>query len=170
MNVSGGFGHDGSVSLYPDKVIIYPAHRLIPWSDELNTPLTKEILINDMEAIHFQLARSSHPGFIEFASKNPLEVVRVKEIKKFLIYAENLGDHIEFHDVPFENRVYFNVNEAYQFNELKNRIEAMMGEIREHNCKPEFVADEIKKLAGLRDAGILTHEEFEAKKKQLLNL
>ncbi|GAA1223837.1 hypothetical protein GCM10009665_12640 [Kitasatospora nipponensis] len=31
-------------------------------------------------------------------------------------------------------------------------------------------ADEIRKLAGLRDAGILTEEEFSAKKKQLLGL
>ncbi len=32
------------------------------------------------------------------------------------------------------------------------------------------VADEIRKLASLRNEGILTNEEFDAKKKQLLGL
>jgi len=31
-------------------------------------------------------------------------------------------------------------------------------------------SDELEKLAGLRDQGVITEEEFEAKKKQLLNL
>jgi hypothetical protein len=34
----------------------------------------------------------------------------------------------------------------------------------------ESYLDELEKLAGLRDRGIITEEEFEAKKKQLLDL
>ena len=33
-----------------------------------------------------------------------------------------------------------------------------------------FTSDELEKLAGLRDSGAITEEEFEAKKKQLLDL
>jgi predicted Zn-dependent peptidase len=34
----------------------------------------------------------------------------------------------------------------------------------------ESYLDELEKLAGLRDRGVITEEEFEAKKKQLLGL
>jgi len=34
----------------------------------------------------------------------------------------------------------------------------------------EDYIDELERLAGLRDAGVITSEEFEAKKKQLLGL
>jgi hypothetical protein len=36
--------------------------------------------------------------------------------------------------------------------------------------KTDSVADEIKKFADLKDQGILTQEEFDAKKKELLGL
>ena len=36
--------------------------------------------------------------------------------------------------------------------------------------KSESVADEIKKFSDLKDQGILTQEEFDAKKKELLGL
>ena len=37
-------------------------------------------------------------------------------------------------------------------------------------AQPNFAADEIRKLAQLRDEGIITDEEFAAKKKQLLGI
>ena len=37
-------------------------------------------------------------------------------------------------------------------------------------ASPLFTADEIEKLASLKDHGILTQEEFDAKKRQLLGL
>ena len=37
-------------------------------------------------------------------------------------------------------------------------------------ASPLFVADEIEKLASLLERGILTQEEFDAKKRQLLGL
>ncbi len=37
-------------------------------------------------------------------------------------------------------------------------------------ASPPFTADEIEKLASLKDRGVLTQEEFDAKKRQLLGL
>lgn len=45
---------------------------------------------------------------------------------------------------------------------------AVMGTKTSNNNKPETITDQIKKLAELRDAGILSVEEFESKKKELL--
>lgn len=42
--------------------------------------------------------------------------------------------------------------------------------VQSEPAKDASAADEIRKLAQLKDEGIITEEEFEAKKKQLLNL
>jgi hypothetical protein len=60
----------------------------------------------------------------------------------------------------------------------KSRIAPVMDAIRGHLARPSApeqqrsmsVADELRKLAELRDAGILTDNEFTAKKAQLLDL
>lgn len=61
----------------------------------------------------------------------------------------------------------------------KARVTPVMEAIRSHLARPSAgagdgptasAADEIKKLAELRDAGILTEEEFAAKKRHLLDL
>lgn len=57
-----------------------------------------------------------------------------------------------------------NVQEFISF--LKGKI----GKKNESKAQNISVADELKKFADLRDAGILTDEEFEAKKKQLLGI
>ena len=59
---------------------------------------------------------------------------------------------------------------------MKNEILSYMDSLSNSNqvqsasSQSVSAADEIKKLADLRDTGILTDEEFEAKKKQLLGL
>ena len=40
----------------------------------------------------------------------------------------------------------------------------------QRTAQPNFAADEIRKLAQLRDEGVITDEEFTAKKKQLLGI
>lgn len=44
------------------------------------------------------------------------------------------------------------------------------GPVPHHGIAPSSDADEIKKLAELRDSGVLTEEEFQAKKQQVLGL
>ena len=57
--------------------------------------------------------------------------------------------------------------------ELKTLIDSLLHSASSKKDSTENtsdVADQIKKLADLRDAGILTEEEFNAKKKQLLGI
>jgi hypothetical protein len=49
-------------------------------------------------------------------------------------------------------------------------VKKNIGKKTETNNTPTSSADELKKFAELRDAGILTEEEFNTKKKQLLGL
>jgi hypothetical protein len=69
--------------------------------------------------------------------------------------------------VKDENSVIFHNtgDNAQKFLELKHYVESRMG--KSVSATPS-VLDELEKLALLKDKGILTQEEFEAKKKQLL--
>lgn len=62
-------------------------------------------------------------------------------------------------------------NIGYFINFVKSKIEDQSKtETAIQSSKSSSVADEIKKLAELMESGILTAEEFDSKKRQLLNL
>lgn len=66
----------------------------------------------------------------------------------------------------------FNKKQQPNFIKVKALIEQKMDEFHSPapTHAPADVADQIKRLADLRDSGILTNEEFDAKKKQLLGI
>lgn len=67
-----------------------------------------------------------------------------------------------------ENSVNFRSSKDNEkFEECKKLIEERMGRVSSGTLSS---VDEIAKLAELRDKGVLTEEEFNQKKKQLLNL
>ena len=61
-----------------------------------------------------------------------------------------------------------NINKIQQA--ITNELSKYPKEYKKENGHQNSVADEIKKLAELRDSEILTEEEFQTKKKQILNL
>lgn len=75
-----------------------------------------------------------------------------------------------------ENAVVFNKRQLAEFVALRDAIQAAMtGPRLDHLPPPAMqpasapsVADELTKLAGLRDAGVLTQDEFDAAKRRLL--
>lgn len=72
-----------------------------------------------------------------------------------------------------ENTVMFKGSQLDEFEALKRAIEAQMLKARQRTvpaADQPSAADEIGKLADLLSKGILTEEEFSAKKKQLLGL
>ena len=71
--------------------------------------------------------------------------------------------------LPDENTVIFNTKQQPDFELIKEEVEKRMqaGSIPSSSL---LAADEIAKLADLRDKGILTEAEFQQKKKQLLGL
>ena len=73
--------------------------------------------------------------------------------------------------VKDENTVTFQVNKNKMFFELKDRIEAKMHEtsgVGQSNSSGQV--NDLEKLADLKDKGVITEEEFTAKKKQILGL
>ncbi|WP_286926695.1 MULTISPECIES: DUF4429 domain-containing protein [Lysinibacillus] len=69
-----------------------------------------------------------------------------------------------------ENSITFFKRELKKAKELIKLIEMKRHESSFPSITSQSAADEILKMKKLMDAGILTKEEFEAKKKQLLNI
>ena len=75
-----------------------------------------------------------------------------------------------------ENSFTFNANLDYEIQKVANYIKGKVEELKKQKNVPVMIsnsisaADELKKFKELLDMGIITEEEFNAKKKQLLGL
>ncbi len=74
-----------------------------------------------------------------------------------------------FQAVSDENSVMFTNGKKEFFLEAKNLIEQRIIQVRQ-GYAPKSDADDLEKYAALRDKGVITEEEFQSKKKQILSL
>ncbi|EJS68506.1 MULTISPECIES: DUF4429 domain-containing protein [Bacillus] len=146
-------GVNGQLQVEGNKIVIKRKGVLAKMSQGLKGD--KEILIKHLSSIQFKPAGIFTNGYIQFS---------------FSGGKENKGGL--FDATKDENSIMFSKKQQPNFLKLKALIEQKMDE--QHSPAPinasGDVADQIKKLADLRDSGILTNEEFDAKKKQLLGI
>lgn len=77
----------------------------------------------------------------------------------------------EFQAAKDENTVLFTPSQQVSFERIKAEIEKRMGTVQKTEIGGRYSdADEIEKLSVLRDKGILTEDEFQTKKRQILGL
>jgi hypothetical protein len=112
----------------------------------------KEILIKSISAIQFKSASSWTNGYIQFS------FLGGQEAKGGLAQA-----------VSDENTIIFKKSQQPEFEQMKSLIERKMAE---PDIAPKSVGnlDELEKLAELKQKGIITEEEFNLKKKQILGI
>lgn len=115
---------------------------------------TKKISIRDIGAIAVREAKGLLIGYIRFSFKGGQEV---------------LGGLATLE--TDENPVTFRPASNEAMLELRNTIESRIAGLHRTPAQDTLsTADEIAKFAALRDRGIISADEFEAKKKQLLGL
>lgn len=145
-------GVNGKIELFPHKIRIKKGFTALK---DAKTKSDKEILLNQISSIKFSNASKNKTGFIKFAFSGG------DESKKGLFQAS--------HE---ENVLNFNQQQQMAFKQIKEMIEAQM--IIQHNPitdkKEKTNFYEIEKLAELREKGIISEKEFEAKKRQILGL
>jgi hypothetical protein len=112
----------------------------------------KEILIRSISSIQFKKAGCLTNGYIQFAFSGG------KEAKEALFQAAS-----------DENTVMFDRKQQPRFERIKHEIETRLC-TSEEKVGVRSDLDELRKLADLYKAGIVTVDEFEQKKKQLLGL
>ena len=143
-------GVNGQLELLEDKIRIKRKGLLSFATQGLKGD--KEILIAHISSIQYKRAGMLANGYIQFA---------------FLGGREAKGGILEA--TKDENTVMFKSGQQKEFDAIKEAIEQKMAALREP-VKPVSNLDELEKLASLRDKGIITESEFQAKKQQLLGL
>ena len=116
----------------------------------------KEISLEHISSVQFKAAGTLMNGYIQFA---------------FVGGTENQAGI--FGATADENSVMFTASQQPEFEIMRDAIKARIAAIRAGRggaAAATSAADEIAKLAKLRDEDVLTEEEFLAKKRQLLGL
>lgn len=143
-------GVGGQLDLYENKVVIRRKGAIAMMSHGLSGD--KEILIRNITGVQLKLGGALFNGFIQFT------IPGGNESKKGISAA-----------TQDENTVMFKKSENDLAQSIKNKIE----QIQEGLSQPQAVAasspiDEIRKLKGLLDDGIISQEDFDKKKSALL--
>lgn len=145
-------GQNGQLEVYEDKITIRRKGFLGLVLHGFKGD--KDIRIDSISSIQFKPAGFTN-GYIQFAFMGGVEAKR--------------GVWQATQD---ENTVMFTGGQQFRFERAKSVIEEKMNSARKElapHVKGHFsVADEIAKLAELRSQGILTEQEFEMKKKEIL--
>jgi len=115
----------------------------------------KEIFLNQISSIQLKKAGFALNGYLQFA---------------FLGGREAKGGL--FQAVSDENTIMFSKDNQKDFIEIKNAIEEQIYQFQNQNKndKTSLGINDLEKLAKLRDEGIITEEEFQAKKRQILGI
>jgi hypothetical protein len=112
----------------------------------------KEIFINQISSIQIKKAGLLTNGFIQFAFMGGLEA------KDGLL--QSTSD---------ENSLIFTKKHQESFEQIKEAIERKFFS-KNNNVLPNNDINDLEKLSGLHTKGIITDDEFNAKKKQILGL
>jgi Short C-terminal domain/Domain of unknown function (DUF4429) len=113
----------------------------------------KEILISHISSIQFKKANAFLNGYIQFA------FVGGQEAKGGILQG-----------TQDENSVMFRVGQQPAFEALRDELQKRISSPKEPSSKQLSPMDELEKLASLRDKGIVSEDEFQKKKKELLDL
>ena len=143
---------DATLELYENKV------RIVRKKGMSNLILhgakgDKEISIRSISSIQFKRPSTWTGGYIQFTFMGG------KEAKGGILEATS-----------DENSIIFGPRELQDFERIKEAIEKRMNALNDGGSSRHSELDELEKLAGLRDKGIITDEEFKAKKRQLLGI
>lgn len=141
-------GITGQLLLYDYKIVIKRKGVIAFMNHGLKGD--KEIPIRNITAVQFKKAGMIN-GYIQFSIGGSLESKRG-------IFAAQSD----------ENSVSFNTWQQKPFIEIKEILDEKIN--RDDTVNPISDSDEIEKLHNLQEKGIITEEEFQAKKKQILGL
>ena len=147
-------GMNGQIELYKDKLIIKRQGFFAVLSHGF-TKGNKTIYLNQITGIQLKLGGPVFVGYIQFTLPGGIE--------------SSKGAFAATQD---ENSVTFTASENVLATYLKEKIEELMHKSRQSTIQTVQVssADEIKKFKQLLDEGIITKDEFDKKKKELLGL
>ena len=143
-------GHGGSIELNNTSITIKRKGVLSFMTQGLKGD--KEIPISLLTAVQFKAAGTFTNGYIQFSFQGG---------------SEAKGG--VFQAASDENTVLFTKAQQPEFDTLRAKLQSRIGRPADKSGQGSYL-DDLERLAALRSNGILTEEEFQAKKKQILGL
>lgn len=115
----------------------------------------KRIPIRSVLSVQFKKATDATAGYIQFETAGGSQAAARGGV------FEAAGD---------ENSVLFSLNDMPQFVSFRDKVNELLESSQQQSSSQVSSADELAKFAKLRDDGVITEDEFAAKKKSLLGL
>jgi hypothetical protein len=143
-------GHGGSIELSATTLTIKRKGVLAFVTQGMKGD--KEIPVSLLTALQFKPAGMFTNGYIQFSFQGG------SEAKSGVFQAAS-----------DENTVLFTKDQQARFEVLRSRLQPLIGRTSAPAAQSSYL-DDLERLAKLRSSGILTEEEFQAKKKQILGL
>lgn len=143
-------GHGGSIELSDASITIKRKGLLSFMTQGLKGD--KEIPISLLTAVQYKPAGAFTNGYIQFSFQGG---------------SEAKGG--VFQAASDENTVLFTKAQQPEFDSLRAKLQARIGRPSSSSEKGTYL-DDLERLAALRASGVLTEDEFLAKKKQILGL
>jgi hypothetical protein len=144
-------GVNGSLDLYENKIVIKRGGFLAFMTQGMKGD--KEIQISHISAIQLKKAGTFTNGYIQFS------FLGGQESQKGIMDA-----------TKDENTIMFAKATQSQFIKIKEEIEKRLVAGKPSRAVQASGLDELEKLAELKSKGIITEQEFQAKKKQILGI
>lgn len=174
---ASAIGINGQVHLFEDRIVISRLGTGAAMSFGYRG--TKEILLKDISSIGWkEPSLPTNTGYIHFGfigGRDPVATEISPRVWFRPVFRPGVIAPIR-EDNPIwsnENAVMFTPGKLTEFQNLKSLLDQRRAEIHSTNLTPGTAPsdlDELKKLAELKEMGIVTEDEFEQKKKQLLGL
>lgn len=146
-------GVNGSLIIYPNRILISRQSSFIAKSSRL---YDKEITIKSVSAIQIKEPSMFMNGFIQFS---------------FSGGKESKGG--AFDAAKDENSIVINKKQMDSFKKAKDIIYDLLSKADSpapQTAAPDDSLDRLEKLAALREKNIISEDEFNAKKKQILGI
>ena len=143
-------GVNGQISIIGNKFRISRKRFLAFMSQGMKGD--KEILISQISSVQFKKAGVLTNGYIQVSFMGGTEAQRG--------LSQASGD---------ENTVIFSARQQSAFERIKEHIDSFRDAPHEPSRSSTDI-DDLERLAALKDRGIITESEFEAKKRQILGL
>ena len=143
-------GHNGQLELTENAVIIRRKGVLAFMTQGLKGE--KSIKLSEISSVQFRKAGPFVNGYIQFAYRGGMDAKGgVMEATKD------------------ENTVMFRSSQNAAFENFRAEVERRMT-VGVQTRQAHSSLDDLERLASLRDKGVITEDEFQAKKKQILGL
>lgn len=174
-SIASATGINGQVHLFEDRIVISRLGTRAALSFGYRG--MKEIILRDISSIGWkEPSPPTNAGYIHFGFQGGRDPVATEILPRVLSggLIKPAGSIRE--DNPIwsnENAVVFTPGHLIEFQNFKHLLDQYRAEIQSPNLTAAAAPsdlDELKKLAELKEMGIVTEDEFEQKKKQLLSI